>query len=103
MPKKKSLPKEVVDFWPEVFKDISIDVVPIEYLDSVLVRFEDGKVWEIDVKSSLKKPHLDIETAMADLFDEYEEVITNIDFRMDTEKVKRDVQRRVGVFMKKRK
>jgi len=31
-PRKKQLPKEVIDHWPEVLKDVHIDVVPLEYL-----------------------------------------------------------------------
>ena len=103
MPKNKKLPPEIVDRWPEVFDEIDIEVIPIQYLDSVIVHFSDGKVCDIDVKSSKKKPELDIESAMEELFDEYSDSITNIDFRLDTEKVKRDIQNRTKVFMKKRK
>ena len=103
MPKRKKLPPDVIDHWPEVFDEIEIDVIPIEYLDAVRVHFEDGKIWDIDVKTSRKKQDVDIETAIEDLFDEYADVITNIDFRLDTEKVKNDIQNRTRFFMKKRK
>lgn len=103
MPNSKKLPPEVIDRWPEVFDEIDIDVIPIEYLDSVIVTFSDGKVWDIDVKSSRKKPELDIESAIEDLFDEYADSIANIDFRLDTAKVKRDITNRTHIFMKKRK
>lgn len=103
MPKNKKLPPDVIDHWPEVFNEIDIDVIPIDYLDSVRVQFEDGKTWDIDVKKSRDKPNLDIETAMEELFDAYADVIVNIDFRLDTEKVKRDIQNRTRFFMKKRK
>jgi hypothetical protein len=103
VPKNKKLPPDVIDHWPEVFDEIDIDVIPIEYLDSVRVQFEDGKIWDIDVKSSRQKPELDIESAIEDLFEEYADVITNIDFRLDTEKVKRDIKSRTHIFMKKRK
>ena len=103
MPKNKKLPPDVVDHWPEVFNEIDIDVIPIEYLDSVRVQFQDGKIWDIDVKTSRKKPDLDIENAIEDLLEEYSDVIANIDFRLDTEKVKRDIKSRTHIFMKKRK
>jgi hypothetical protein len=96
MAKKGRLPPDIVKAWPDVFKDIQIDVVPIEYLHSVKVYFTDGKIWEIDVKKSLSKPDLDIETALTDS-------IANIDFRLDTQKVKRDIKKRTEIFMKKRK
>jgi len=103
MAKKGKLPSDIVNAWPEIFKDITIDVVPIEYLHSVKVYFTDGKVWDIDVKKSLNKPNLDIEVALEDLFREYESSIKNIDFRLDTMKVKRDIKKRTQIFMKKRK
>ena len=103
MAKKGRLPPDIVKAWPDVFEDIQIDVVPIEYLHSVKVYFTDGKIWEIDVKKSLSKPNLDIETALTDLFDSYENSIANIDFRLDTQKVKRDIKKRTEIFMKKRK
>ena len=103
MPKNKKLPPDVIDHWPEVFNEIEIDVIPIEYLDSVRVQFEDGKTWDIDVKKSRDKTDLDIENAIEDLFDTYADSIVNVDFRLDTEKVKHDIQNRTQFFMKKRK
>ena len=44
MPRKKSLPKDVVEHWPEVLKDVDIKVVPVKYLHAVRVYFKDGKV-----------------------------------------------------------
>ena len=75
MPKKKKLPAAVIDTWPEIFNDLSVDVVPIEYLHSVNVKFSDGKIWEIDVKKSLQKSNVNLETAMSRTYShEYEEV-----------------------------
>lgn len=103
MPKNKKLPPDVIDKWPEIFDDIEIDVIPVEYLDAVRVQFDDGKIWDIDVKTSRSKPDLDIELAIEELFEEYADAIVNIDFRLDTEKVKEDIQKRTRFFMKKRK
>jgi len=100
---KKKLPPAVIDTWPEIFNEIDVDVVPIEYLHSINVKFKDGKMWEIDVKKSLEKPNIDIETALEELFEHYEQSIESIDFRLDTEKVKYDIKKRTHQFMKKRK
>lgn len=100
--KSKKLPPEVIDHWPEVFEDISIDVVPLEYLHSVRVSFADGKVWDIEVgrqKGSVE----DLQTALDELFAEYQEVIENVDFRLDTGKVKRDITSRTRKFLKLRR
>jgi hypothetical protein len=108
VPKKKpaetQLPPEVVEHWPEVFKDLDIQVVPLEYLHSVRVFFEDGKVWEIDIEKSRQKSEEEgLEDTLEQLFEEYEDVITNIDFRLDTKRLKKDVQERTSLFLKKRK
>ena len=103
MPKKKQLPAAVIDTWPEIFNDLSVDVVPIEYLHSINVKFNDGKIWEIDVKKSRQKPNVNIETALEELFAHYEDSIDSINFRLDTEKVKYDIKKRTAQFMKKRK
>ena len=76
--------------WPEVFKDIKVDVIPIEYLTSIRVIFKDNKIWEIDMQSSRNKLGDDkvLEDILQDLFNEYENSIGNIDFRLDTERLK---------------
>jgi hypothetical protein len=103
VPKRKKLPLGVINTWPEIFSEISVDVVPIEYLHSVNVKFKDGKTWEIDIKKTRSKPNVDIETALEELFETYENDIDSIDFKLDTEKVKYDIKRRTQQFMKKRK
>lgn len=97
----KKLPKEIVDHWPEVFEDVEVEVVPIEYLDSIRVSFDDGITWDIDVKKGADEH--DVEQSVADLFETYQDSITHIDFRLDTEKVKRDISKRTHLFMKKRR
>jgi hypothetical protein len=102
--KNKKLPQDVVDHWPEVFKDVDIKVVPVKYLHSVRVFFTDGKVWDIDVaKTRQKKDAKDIEASLEELFSNYQDSIDNVDFRLDTARVKSDIQGRTRSFMKKRK
>lgn len=101
MPSSKKLPPEVIDQWPEVFKDVDVEVVPIEYLHSIRVSFVDGKIWDIDLTKDAGQ--VDIETAIEDLITEYEDQIINLDFRLDTDKVKKDIQKRTRRFLKRRK
>lgn len=110
MPKKRSnestqLPPDVVSHWPEVFQDLDVQVVPLEYLHSVRVFFEDGKVWEIDIAKSMQKndDETHLEDTLEQLFEEYDDVIVNVDFRLDTERLKKDIQDRTKLFLKKRK
>ena len=104
MPKKpnKKLPQEVISHWPEVFDDVEIDVVPLEYLDSVRVQFADGKVWDIDINTQKNKVE-DLEKSLDELFEQYQDHIQNVDFRLNTEKVKRDITTRTKKFLKLRK
>ena len=97
------LPPEVVRHWPEVFKDVEIQTIPVQYLVSIRVEFEDGKIWEIELDKSKLSDDQTIEDSLSTFFDEYSESIINIDFRLDTQKVIRDVKERTKQFMKKRK
>ena len=104
MPKKpnKKLPKEVISHWPEVFEDVDIDVVPLEYLESVRVEFKDGKIWDIDINTQKNKVE-DLEKSLDDLFDQYQDHIKNVDFRLNTKRVKQDITTRTRKFLKLRR
>ena len=107
MPKKpkRIVSPDVVDQWPEIFDDIEIKSIPVEYLRSIYVHFQDGKVWDIDIDQTKVKAggKTSLEDSIEALFEEYEDSIVHVDFRLDTEKVKRDIQKRTAYFMKKRK
>ena len=104
MPKKssKKLPQDIINHWPEVFDDVEIDVVPLEYLDSVRVQFTDGKVWDIDVNTKKNRVE-DLEKSLDELFEQYQDHIKNVDFRLNTEKVKQDITKRTKKFLKLRR
>jgi hypothetical protein len=97
----KKLPPEVIDYWPEVFEDVEVEVVPVDYLHSVRISFEDGITWDIDLTK--EEGLYDLEASIADLFETYEDSIVHIDFRLNTEKVKEDISKRTHLFMKKRR
>lgn len=104
MPQRnKKLPPEVIDHWPEVFEDIEISIVPLEYLHSVRVGFTDGKVWDINIKNNSDSSVEELQNSLDDLFEEYQDVIQNVDFRLDTEKVKKDITKRTQKFLKLRR
>ena len=105
MPKNK-LPPEVIEHWPEIFSDVEIKAVPIEYIHSVHVHFHDGKIWEIDLdrqathnRGDVSKVEASLETFLA----EYNDDIAHVDFRLNTTKVVQDIKDRTKSFMKKRK
>ena len=102
---KTKLPKHVIDIWPDVFKDIDLKVVPLDYLHSIRVVFQDGKIWDIDIQNSKDENgrQVNVKKALENIFIQYERDISNVDFRLDTERVKRDIKKRTALFMKKRK
>ncbi len=106
MPKNK-LPPEVVSQWPEIFKDVEISAVPIEYIHSVHVYFKDGKVWQIDMdKQNDINGEGDInrvEESLESFLAEYNDQISHVDFRLNTSKVVQDVKSRTKSFMKRRR
>jgi len=104
VPKKPNkLPSDVIAHWPEVFKDVEVKAIPLEYLESINVTFSDGKIWVIDLNDPRKNTVDNLGEVINELLDEYDDNIENIDFRVDVIKIKEDITRRTHVFMKKRK
>lgn len=100
----KVLPKEVIECWPEVFGEVKLNVLPLRYLHAVIVNFRDGKTWEIKVTAKTKNDGWDaFEKSLSELFKVYEKRIENIDFKLDTDRVKKDIERRTQRFLKKSK
>jgi hypothetical protein len=96
----KKFPKEVIEHWPEVFGEINLNVVPLRYLDSMTVKFRNGKVWEIDLAN---KDWELFEPSLKDMLSTYESDIDNVDFKLDTERIKKDMIKYTNKFLKKRK
>jgi len=89
--------------WPEIFENIELSTIPILYLHSVRITFNDGKIWDIDVDKSKKaNNNVKIEQSLVKLFDEYEDRIQHIDFRLDTEKIKKDITKKTKKLLKKK-
>ena len=100
----RNLPKDVVDCWPEVFSDIKLRVLPLKYLNAVLITFKDGKVWEVKITAEDQRNGWSaFESSISELFKSYENRIDNIDFKLDTDKIKQDVERNTKRFLKRRK
>ena len=103
---KNKLPDEVIKHWPEVFSDVEIKAVPIEYIHNIHVHFIDGKVWEIDLDKQASVNDSDvsvIEDSLETFLEQYNDEISHVDFRLNTSKVVEDVKNRTKSFMKKRK
>lgn len=100
----KNLPKDVVDRWPEVFGEITLNVVPLSYLNAIRITFKNHKVWEIEIKKDAREGGWDyLEQQIKDIVSEYESEIENIDFQLDTEKLKKDIVKNTNKFLKNKK
>lgn len=104
MTKGKQFPKDVVEHWPEVFGEITLNVVPLQYLDSITITFKNKKIWEIKVKQNQAQDDWDsFELSLKEMLTSYESDIENVDFKLDTERVKKDIIKNTNRFLKKRK
>lgn len=100
----KILPKDVVAHWPEVFEDVQLNVLPIKYLSTVLINFKDGKTWEIKVTAKAKREGWPVfESSLSELCKNYEDSIDNVDFKLDSARVRKDIERTTQQFLKKKK
>ena len=100
--KTKGRPPEVVNKWPDVFGDVDVRAIPLEYLHSLRVRFNNGKQWDIAVDVN-KNPAKQLEKTLRELFHTYDSSIKHVDFKLDTDRVKKDVQKSTNRFLKRRK
>jgi hypothetical protein len=69
-----------------------MNTMPVAYLDLVHLEFKDGRVWEIDVHTELEKQRPeDIADILLNTLQEYKNEITKIDFKVDVERLKKDI------------
>lgn len=100
----KKFPSDVVEHWPEVFGEITLNVIPLKYLDSITISFKNGKVWEVNLRSKQAQTGWDLfEKNLKEMLSSYESEIENVDFKLDTERVKKDMIKHTNRFLKKRK
>ena len=102
--KGKILPKDVIECWPEIFGEVKLHVLPMRYLQSVIVNFKDGKIWEIKVTTRTRNNGWEsFENSLSELFKSYEKRIDNIDFKLDSARVKKDIEQSTKRFLRKKK
>jgi hypothetical protein len=100
----RPLPKEVIEHWPEIFGEVKLNVMPLRYLHTVLVNFKDGKSWEIKITAKTKKEGWPaFERNLMELVKNYEDNIENVDFKLDTPQVKKDIEASTQKFLKRKK
>jgi len=94
----------MIDCWPEVFSEIQLNVLPLKYLNTVLINFKDGKTWEVKITAEARKDGWSMfEKQLSELVKNYEDTIDNVDFKLDTARVRKDIEKASSQFLKKRK
>ena len=67
--------------------------MPVAYLDLVHLEFANGRVWQIDIREQMKTIDPDaIATRLLDTLQEYKDEIKKIDFKVDIDRLKHDIQ-----------
>ena len=69
-----------------------MNTMPVAYLKSVRLEFNNGRIWEIDIQEQLGNATNEIVAEkLLDTFQEYKEEIIKVDFAVDIQKLKEDV------------
>jgi len=102
--KKRPLNQNLIDQWPEILDEINLSAIPLAYLHSVVITFNDGNIWNVVLKKEHKESNGEkLSETLNDLFKNYEKQIQHVDFRLDIEKLKKDVIKTTNRFMKRKK
>jgi len=103
-PNKKQLNQNIIDQWPEIFADIDLSSIPLDYLHNVVITFKDGNQWNVIIKKrdrEVMKGNLPKE--LTELFNNYEKNIANVDFQLDIPQMKKDVEKSTKKFLRGKK
>ena len=83
----------MVKEWPEVFEDLYMNTMPVAYLILLRLEFINGRIWEINIQEQLANAEADeVANKLLNIFQEYRNDIKKIDFQIDVERLKNDIQ-----------
>ena len=69
-----------------------MNTMPVAYLDIIHLEFDNGRVWEINIKEQVKTNKLQqVADKLFDTLQEFKDEIVKIDFKIDIERLKRDI------------
>ena len=78
-----------------MFEDLYMDTMPVAYVDVMILEFNDGRIWEIDIKNQLKSSDPDdVAKKLLKTLSEYKDTIKKLDFKIDIEMLKADIKKR---------
>lgn len=99
---KTNLPKSVIDEWPEIFNEVIVNRLPLPYLQGIRITFNDGKSWEIAVTGDASK-NTSFSVGLLEIMDSYRENIDNVSIKVNTKKIKKDVNKSISKLLRKLK
>lgn len=103
MSEKTSL-DDTVDYWSDIFGEVTLTVIPLKYLLAVTVNFKNGTVWNINVKKRLTPERWDaFQEHIQELATSYLLDIESIDYKLNTDRIRKDVSRCSARFLKSKK
>jgi len=72
-----------------------MNTMPVAYVDTMILEFTDGRVWQIDIKDQLKDtdPN-DVAKKLLGTLSEFKDTIKKIDFKINVQKLKNDIKNR---------
>lgn len=93
-------PKHLVKEWPEVFDDLYMNTMPVAYLDAMLLEFNDGRIWEINIKEHLVQDDPDsVAKKLLQTMNEYKDSIKKVDFKINIDLLKKEIQDRTNKLL----
>lgn len=94
MVKKHKLPSDIVDQWPEIFSDINLIYIPMEYVTNIVISFTNGKEMVIDVEKNSKKHSnkKNLEKYIEHFFKRFNDEISDVDFNINIDKIRKDAE-----------
>jgi len=70
-----------------------MNTMPVAYLILLRLEFINGRIWEINIQEQLANAEADeVANKLLNIFQEYRNDIKKIDFQMDVERLKNDIQ-----------
>lgn len=101
MVENKNFPKDVVALWPEIFSEVTINVVPLQYVCGIQIVFKNKKIWEVNVNKKLRSSNFDsFQNQINETISRYEDQIDRVDFKLDTNQIKKDIIKKTKKFLK---
>lgn len=85
-------PQHLVKQWPEVFEDLYMCTLPVEYLNNLEIQFNNGRVWHINIQEQLSLADSEeVAEKLIETFTEYHEEIKAVDFHINVKQLKTDI------------